>query len=211
MLTLTKQAQAFVSIFIVLAFLPLFFLERGELVMTMNETYTHASILFFRAVNTFAFVYVFIPILLFCLFVSYRKAILALFFIAIHGFLIGIFKEWLARDAPRPRLFFLDQGIELRIGEFVKETMLGTFPSGHSTTAFSIAFFLMLMTKNPALQIAIFCFYCVAAFARVYLGHHFYVDVYSGFLFGLLTAMLSVFLFWKLKVHTINGGLKDVF
>jgi len=65
-----------------------------------------------------------------------------------------------------------------------------SFPSGHATTSFGIAF--MIAQFYPALpvQLAAFGASTLIAFSRVYVGEHYPSDVVSGALLGVLLSAL---------------------
>lgn len=65
-----------------------------------------------------------------------------------------------------------------------------SFPSGHATTSFGMAY--MLATFYPVLpvQIAAYTASTLIAFSRVYVGEHYPSDVISGALLGVLSTSL---------------------
>ncbi|MBI3795170.1 MAG: phosphatase PAP2 family protein [Nitrospinae bacterium] len=66
----------------------------------------------------------------------------------------------------------------------------GSFPSGHTQTAFSVAMFLVLLFRRHA--VLWFLWACAVGVSRVYLGVHFPVDALVGALVG-TTATYLVF------------------
>ena len=83
------------------------------------------------------------------------------------------------RDRPEP----------LRAGKDLRFRYLDSysFPSGHATTSFGMAY--MLSTFYPILpvQIAAYAASTLIAFSRVYVGEHYPSDVLSGALLGVLS------------------------
>ena len=66
-----------------------------------------------------------------------------------------------------------------------------SFPSGHTTTAFSVAVMLVLFTwhgKRRWLGIASLALACLIGLSRVYRGVHWPTDVLAGVCFGTMTA-----------------------
>lgn len=66
----------------------------------------------------------------------------------------------------------------------------GTFPSGHSQTAFGAAAFLALLFRRHAALY--FLWATMVALSRVYLGLHFPADVIVGAAIGTLAAILTI-------------------
>lgn len=94
-------------------------------------------------------------------------------------------------NLPRP-IAYLDESIisTLNFVEGVKVHSQYSFPSGHSTAAFSMMFFLSLITPNKYVRIL---FAIIAAFmgvSRVYLFQHFLIDVLAGSFLGIFVTLI---------------------
>jgi membrane-associated phospholipid phosphatase len=90
---------------------------------------------------------------------------------------------------PRPYLYFKDRE---NLVHFVKGVVIyhnNSFPSGHTTTAFALCCFLIILLKDIRLGIPFFFLAIVTAWSRVYLGEHFFADVYAGSALGVVSAV----------------------
>jgi membrane-associated phospholipid phosphatase len=87
----------------------------------------------------------------------------------------------------------------VRIIEGLYVNRVHSFPSGHTSTAFTLA---LLMAFRLAKTFGTFFFPLIAFFvgySRVYLAQHFVTDVFAGALIGIVSAYLSllVYVWWR--------------
>jgi membrane-associated phospholipid phosphatase len=68
-----------------------------------------------------------------------------------------------------------------------------SFPSGHTTSAFALAFILAHSTNKISIQIILLIFAITTGYSRMYLGQHFLTDVLFGSLLGTFISALSIF------------------
>lgn len=131
---------------------------------------------------------------LYFLLTSYFKFNVFMVAVVLQTIFVHIFKQWLFNNEPRPKTFFQDQLDLLHFVDGVAVRGYNAFPSGHTASAFVLAFYLILITKNRALQM----FYLVAAilvgFSRVYILQHFGRDIFFGSIFGILAVVIA----WEL-------------
>ena len=111
----------------------------------------------------------------------------------IHGFFVHLFKQWLAKGALRPYAFFTEAGTVERYlwVEGVSMKMLNSFPSGHTTTVFFFASFMAVYAQKKELTYGLVVIAAIAALSRVYLGQHWFQDIYVGALFGCCSTFLA--------------------
>ncbi len=108
-------------------------------------------------------------------------------------------------DAPRP------------ISVFGKETWLrhldnwallhnNSFPSGHTTGAFSLMCFLAcaIHLRYRYLGLLFFVLALMVGYARVYLAAHFFLDVYVGSIIGTLLSFIVCILVYRYKEHHLQ-------
>jgi membrane-associated phospholipid phosphatase len=113
--------------------------------------------------------------------------IAAIFFSTI---LTHLFKDWVFPLEPRPT-----KAIQhLQLIHVVKDVTLHTiasFPSGHTTTAFSVYLIICFFKKNKWVVISGFIVALLVAYSRIYLAQHFLRDVGGGMIAATITILLS--------------------
>lgn len=117
--------------------------------------------------------------------------------------LIPFFLEQILKsvfDKPRPRLLFYDRLWMHYLPEW-PVYLSRSFPSGHSTGAFSFFCFLSLMLPHRyrAFGLLFFILAMAVCYSRMYLAAHFFDDVYAGSLIGTVTTTLLFYYMEKNK------------
>jgi membrane-associated phospholipid phosphatase len=94
-------------------------------------------------------------------------------------------------ETPRPSAYFTFQ----QYHKFVEGVHLAgsnSFPSGHTTTAFSLATLLACYTQNKKTQFIYLLLAIGTGYSRIYLGQHFLTDVLMGAFLGALTSIITI-------------------
>ena len=65
-----------------------------------------------------------------------------------------------------------------------------SFPSGHSASAFAMAAVLAFYFPNKWWGLPLLIYACLVGYSRIYLGDHFLIDVLTGTVIGVLSAVL---------------------
>ena len=185
-----------------------FFLAAGIILISINKSDIHLFInhfhtpffdwFFFIMTNLgsgfFALVVIFILMLF-----RYRYAFYTALSFITSGFIVQVLKRTVFQDIARPLVYF--QGsTNLYLIPGTEVNVLGSFPSGHATTAFALCFCLsVILTKSCGKRFDLLLFFIalLVAFSRVYLSQHFFADIYFGSFIGILTAMV----FYKYIFH----------
>lgn len=122
-------------------------------------------------------------------FVRYRYAVLTGLSNILASLITQTLKHTLFSDVVRPKKFF--EGIHsLNLVPWVENYSFNSFPSGHTTAAFTTCFCLALITKKKTIKLLLFTAALTIGFSRVYLSQHFLNDVYAGSLIGVMTTLL---------------------
>jgi membrane-associated phospholipid phosphatase len=101
-------------------------------------------------------------------------------------------KNFIFGATPRPAAFFENYEPPLQFVEGVNIHHLFSIPSGHTTTAFSVAFILILLLNTGKLTtVLLFILALLTGLSRIYLAQHFLADVLLGALIGTLMARIA--------------------
>ena len=85
-----------------------------------------------------------------------------------------------------------------------------SFPSGHTATAFCMFTLLALFVPQRGWKILFFMLACLVGFSRLYLLQHYFNDVYTGFLIGLLSALIVYFFFYQKILNRKKLKVQDI-
>lgn len=110
------------------------------------------------------------------------------------GLISQIIKRLL--NLPRPKAFFEAMGESVYEVPGVEVHLSGSFPSGHTASAFALLMFLILaMPGGNGIRIFLLLAACLVGYSRVYLSQHFPVDVCAGAFIGILSGLAT---YWYL-------------
>ncbi|MEN8249209.1 MAG: phosphatase PAP2 family protein [Bacteroidota bacterium] len=128
------------------------------------------------------------------LFFSYSKALIGLITFLSTSLLAQIIKRGLFSDAIRP-FGELSTSYNLHVPDGVTTITFYSFPSGHTVTAFAIATFVILSFPNKKTSLLVLLIAWLVGYSRIYLTHHYPIDVWVGSIIGTLGALLIYWLF----------------
>ena len=181
-------------LFLIAGALMLLWIPKGQIEIWINGYHNHFLDILFQGVTflgdgIFSF--------LFVLFMFFRK----IFWGIVSGCAIlfttvitqGL-KHFVFADALRPYKFF-ESTLHLYYIDGLHINSFFSFPSGHTSGAFTIFFFLAMTTRKQYMDI--FCFFIslLVGISRMYLLQHFFEDVYCGALIGIAGTFITVIYF----------------
>lgn len=124
------------------------------------------------------------------LFVRWRWFLLVAASVLGSSIVAQLLKHTLFADVDRPSMFLAGMP-DLRLVPGVEMLHHNSFPSGHSTCAFSMCFAAAVLIGRPVPAVLLALLAGLLAFTRVYLSQHFTEDVLCGAMIGTCTAWLA--------------------
>lgn len=192
---LFSENRAFIVTYILMLILALvlkLFFTKEQLFLAVNLNYNSFADHFFKMMTHVGDGFMFIAIVLLLLFVEYRKAILAFMVYLISSQIAQFLKRVLFEEVPRPKKYF--EGIqELHFVDGVQVHNMMSFPSGHTTSAFALAAFLTIISKNKNLGFIYLVLAVLIGYSRMYLAQHFYEDVLMGSIIGVMSTFITCY------------------
>lgn len=166
-------------LFLMLAF------RKADLHILFNQWHTSFFDTFFKQLTYLGDGMIYLLILAILLFYNYRWSIIFTTAVLVSSILVTVGKRSLFADTYRPAKYFeLYHDYQLHLVKGVDLHSLHSFPSGHTTTAFTIFVMLALLVKNNALKFLCFILAILVGYSRVYLSQHFLIDVFTGSIIG---------------------------
>jgi membrane-associated phospholipid phosphatase len=179
--------------FVALGWLPFLFFDKGQEILFINRYATPWLDFLMMNLTHLGKGYMWVFIIVMFLFIRFSQAITAVLVLMCNGVLIVIFKQLLFKGMARPIAYLPKESFYHLIDGFTYFTT-NTFPSGHTMSAFTIAFFLGYYIRDMRVSAILMFYALLIGFSRMYLLLHFYADVYMGALAALMSFMLARFL-----------------
>lgn len=159
------------------------------LVLSVNRSGTLFLDSFFRLYTHLGLGVVLIPLALVFLFIRFYYSILVVANLLASGVIVFVFKKLIFNNVPRP-MGVLQPADLYRFIEGVEFHQWGSFPSGHTLTAFMGAAVMALAASKRGTGYVLLLIAALVGFSRIYLLQHFTVDVLAGALIGVATVWL---------------------
>jgi membrane-associated phospholipid phosphatase len=142
------------------------------------------------------------PLGLFCFFFK-RKYFIAVLAGAIISTLLAQFlKRIVYPDELRP-FSYLSENFPVHLIDGVPIRKIHSFPSGHTTTAFTMALIMAYIINKKVWSVILPLLAMLAAYSRVYLSQHFPIDILAGMWIGIVSAILAL-LIYKKFIRNLN-------
>lgn len=159
---------------------------KGAIVVAINGHNTPFLDVFFKYITYLGDGFVIIPVaILILLFKNRFHGILTLITYAVNGLIIQLLKHSIYKDMSRPYLeLYKNLGQDFHEVAGVTMHSFNSFPSGHSSSAFTFFMVLTFISKEKKWGMLFFIIALTVAFSRVYLFQHFFMDIYAGMMYA---------------------------
>ena len=190
--------------------LALLYIPKGDLHLLLCNRHTPARDIFFRYYTHVAEWFPYVLCVLLLLFGRVGNGLFASAAMVFSSLTTQICKHLI--NAPRPVTWFAENipDIRLPLVEGVEMNYWHSFPSGHTTSFFALAFVAsILITKRLTahgltgvaglLQALLFLLAALGGYSRIYLCQHFALDVFAGVMVGLLITCICYAIFSRFE------------
>lgn len=160
----------------------------------INGTYNPQLDYFFQYVTLLGDGLIYIPVLLYCLVKNRSFFLPVILVIIICTLLTHLLKRVVFPDALRPISLEVEKVVIHKI-EGVPLHRLHSFPSGHTSTAFSLALLLVTVMRRKIWAFVLPLIAFLVGYSRVYLAQHFVTDVFAGMLVGIVSTFLTLWIY----------------
>ena len=183
--------------FLVFVILFSFFMtfSKANLFLFINSRHNSFFDVFFSAATNIGDGISFGIVLLIAFFLVSRKDFyLGVVIFAMTSLVSTIFKRVFFGDALRPAAWFPSPNT-IHFVEGVTIYSQNSFPSGHTITAFALAFYATYLCKDKRYGILFLIIAFLVGYSRIYLGQHFFADALFGSLISVSTSIICLYLF----------------
>ena len=186
--------------------LALLYIPKGDLHLLLCDRHTPARDIFYRYYTHIAEWMPYVICVALLLFSRVGDGVFASACMLGSALTTQLFKHII--NAPRPLTWFATNfpDIQLPLAEGVKMNHWFSFPSGHTTSFFSLFFALsiILTAKQPnsiriPLQVVFFLLAAFGGYSRIYLSQHFALDVLGGIVVGMGISIICYAIFHQFE------------
>lgn len=138
--------------------------------------------------------------------VSFRDAITFLIITLLIGIIVSLMKNFIFPELVRPVQYFGTNKL-LHLVPGYKPPYLGSFPSGHTATIFSVCMYLSIYSKTSVVKLFLFLIAFLVGYSRIYLSAHFPADVVAGAFVGVSITLLCYCFSQQLKNSWLDNNI----
>lgn len=184
------------ALLLIVALVPQLLYSQEAIFLAINGKHNDFLDLFFSIITYFGDGLAFVVVILVLAFYSFSRMFMGLIVFLTTSFTAQFLKRVFFSDRFRPYKV-LGGEHDLYIPDGVSPITMNSFPSGHTVTAFALSSFLLLiLPKKSYTSWVLILIAWLTAYSRVYLTHHFAVDVWFGSIIGVVVSILT---YWWLE------------
>jgi membrane-associated phospholipid phosphatase len=195
------------SLYITIGFFILVFIPKGEVEKFINSFHNSFLDQFFLIITELGNGAVLSAIIFLLFFKKIYYGILSATCFLTSTLIVQSVKRYAFPDAPRPLRFF-EPNIHLHYVDGLEIHSYFSFPSGHTSGAFTMFCLLAILMRKKYGDILFFTIAFMVGFSRMYLLQHFFMDTYFGAIFGVLATIL-VYYIMQYKTSLSSNSLLD--
>ena len=203
MLNTIKQNAVFIALSLILIAvlgLALIYIPKDQLHLLLCNRHTPARDIFYRYYTHVAEWFPYVVCFAVLLFGRIGDGVFASAAMLLSALFTQIVKHIVV--APRPLTWFSEHfpSIQLPLVDGVKMNLWYSFPSGHTTSFFALAFVASILitsklsgssrSSSCLVQLVLVLLATLGGYSRIYLSQHFALDVFAGALVGTLITLI---------------------
>lgn len=173
----------------------------------INGTHNPQLDQFFRYVTVLGDGLIYVPLVVYSILFNRKFLLPVIFSIIICTFLTHFLKRVVFPNEMRPVYLEMHNIIVHKVDGVVMNKR-HSFPSGHTSTAFSLALLLVYTMRKSIWAFVLPLIALMVGYSRVYLAQHFLTDVLAGIAIGIVTATVSLWLY-ELIVKRKNRSVQQ--
>ena len=182
-----------ITFILVFAFFLLIYGKKDSFIL-INGFYNPQLDYFFQYVTYLGDGLIYIPMVVYCLFWNRKYLVPVIAGIIICTILTHVLKRVVFPEELRPVSLEVEKVIIHKV-EGVPLHRQHSFPSGHTSTAFTVALLLVSVMRRKIWAYILPMVAFLVGYSRVYLAQHFVTDVTVGMLIGITSAYLSLLIY----------------
>ena len=166
--------------------------------LVINQMHSPFFDVFFTSFTYFGDAWIWLPLTIYFAIWRRKYLLLIVFALLLCNFFAQFSKHVIFPDDLRP-FVLLAEDFNVHTIPGVDISKRNSFPSGHTTTAFTLALIFTYLVQRIWANVLFLLIAFGVGWSRVYQGQHFVTDVAAGMLLGMIAAFLAIGLFEKFE------------
>jgi membrane-associated phospholipid phosphatase len=162
----------------------------------INSNHTAITDQFFKYFTHYGDGLMWTPLGIYCFFYRRKYFVAVVAGVLISTILAQFLKRVVYPDELRP-ISYLSESFPVHTVDGVLMRKIHSFPSGHTTTAFTMALIMAYIINRKTWSVILPLLALLAGNSRVYMAQHFPTDIFAGMCIGIVSAILSLLAYRK--------------